>query len=358
MDARDRRMNSRVEQALGDLPPIEPLDAQDPPPETATRTPTRAQIPGLLTPLSHVLTEDARDELARVAPARWRLRVHMYDPEAFELAKAEGNAPTKDENDELHGYVCVEKARPVAHCQPDVLAWLQQRDIVGDVVLEWLGPIEKGGGKSMRHFVHIPGSQQQTRKQEPAAPVMRPAGNAAAAGQQDFYERMFDRMQQESAELRDLIKHITDSSERQLEKVTESTRHTINDLRDSWNEQIANDPRRKIGELVEKRVTDRVVEELGGPKKDVYEELATQLQKIESTKTRLAPFFADPDKREQVHPLEEKLSNAIGDILPLWLRHKAGLPVSGESAMNLVKQLGDLNKEGEALLGNLEKGAA
>lgn len=361
MDARDRRMAQRVDEDL-QARLLEP-EAEQPPPRREEPAPPQTQragplrtVPSILSPLTHVLTEDACDDLARIQPSRWRLRVHAYDAEAFAQAVAGGQAPERSDDDEMHGYVCVQRATPVAHCSPDVLTWLERMGFTGNVVLEWLPPPEAKGQRALRHFVCIPerGKAQQPAPQVPAPPVMRPG-----LGGNEFVQHMLDRMTAESAELRALIREMQASQERMVASLSEQQRHTINDLRDAWNEQLQNDPRRKIGELVESRVTQRVVDELGGPRKDPFEELAAQLQKIDETKSKLARFFTDPEKRKAVDPLEEKITNTVADLGVMYFKQKMGLSnVSGQQALDIARHLGDLNREGEQLLKSLDGGAA
>lgn len=369
MDARDKRMQERVEEAYSsDSGTPEREQGGSPAAHETTRHPVGAAqraLPGLLIPLSHVLTEDAHQDLARVSPARWRLRVHMYDPDAYAEALAQGMAPDKGDDDEMDGYVCVEKSRPVAHCQPDVLSWLQQREITGDLVLEWLPPPENRS-RAVRHFVHVPtghgfqsaaptrpNSSQSHANPGTGQPIMKPS---PAVGSQDFVQSILDRMADESRELRELVRHITDSQERTLTRFSEEQRHVINDLRDAWNEQLANDPRRKIGELVESKVTQRIVDEIGSEKTDPWAKLEKEFKHVEEMRGKLRQYFGDGDAKA-VDPLEEKLTGAIADLGILYAKQKMGLPVGGADALNLAQRLGQLNTEGESLLKSLE-GAA
>lgn len=374
MDARERRMRERAADAIDarllDLDDDDPGAApegsvaardrtSDPAGNTAPRQNARLrELPLLLTPLAHVMTEDARDELAGIQPARWRLRVHMHDPEAWQHAIESGSAPDKGEDDELAGYVCIERAVPVAHCVPDVLTWLQQREATGNLVLEWLPP-PSSGRKALKHFVNVPANGgREAAGGPPRAPVMKPA-NGTAGSRDDLLLHTIEVQREESAALRDLVREMQQSQERLIEKLATEQRHTINDLRDGFRETLESDPLRKIGSLVQERVTERVVEDLGGAKKDPFEQLAQQLQKIEDTKSKLGRFFSDPEKRKVVDPLEEKITNALTDVGLLYAKQKLGLPVvSGDKAMDLAKSLAALNSEGDALLKSLDTGEA
>jgi hypothetical protein len=320
-------------------------------------SPTRPSkpLPGLLVPLSHVMTEDARADLARVSPARWRLRVHMHDEEAWAQAIADGTAPDKGDDDELAGYVCVQRAVPVAHCQPDALTWLQQRGFTGSLVLEWLPPPDARRSATMRQFVHVPDHGGGSREKPSAAPVMRP--EHPRNPQQELTEMMLEQMRQDQAALRDLIRDMQSSQERVLTTLSEEQRRTISDMRQAYAEQLNSDPLRTLGERVHRQTLERVVDRISEDK-DPLDKLVEQVQRVEAMREKIAAL-ADPDARERVNPLEEKIGTALTDLAILWGKRKLGVPeISGEQAANLTKQLAELETEGASLLETLGDEAA
>jgi hypothetical protein len=323
--------------------------------------PTRPDrpIPGLLVPLSHAMTEDARADLARVSPARWRLRVHMHDEEAWAQAIADGSAPDRgDEDDELAGYVCVQRAMPVAHCTPDVLSWLSARGFIGALVLEWLPPPE-AKSKRMRHFVHIPDSGSSTSK-GPSAPVMRPEHRDARDhrdGRDDLVERLIEQMREDSAALRQLFKESLDTQASVVEKLGEAHTQALERVRRGYEEQLRDDPLRQVGRTLHEQTQAKLIEQLGS-EKDPLEKLIEQVKRVEEVRGKLSSI-ADPELRDKINPLEEKMGNALTDLAVAWGKQKLGLPaVSGEQALNLTRSLAELERDGQGLLDSLDDEAA